>query len=598
MKLLRSLLAATLAASLLALAACGGGGSSGDADTAPSAVQVDSARTARATVGPAGGTVSATAADGRVYTLTVPPGALVEDTEITATPVTSMGAAPLAAGVKGAVRFGPAGLQFGQAATLRIEGASPTAGAGKQLVGFVRSDDGAAMQLAPVEVAGNALEMPVPHFSDVGASEATAAELAAIPLAPITDPVQDLRDTLMREIKINGTEADDIAVVVRLHDQKVVPLLQTAEDLADDSTQDRFRESAVATWAAWQRIVDISGLSADKFGGRVEQARARTGALLLDQVDRGRTDCLAPAPLRVLHLDGMLRALWAQKVAQIHGLDAPDLGLDGATVSRRLNDCARIAFVPRPVPTFETGRAVSLDAQADLIFAADVNAEDFMLFGFEVTSADAAVATPQGFASESGEYTTVVTPNAADPLFNVRACVVTFMANSAPVASAMCGQDSVGGTPAVLLAGTVRLFGDGEAPGGGPEVIGSVALRVRQDGGDFTLTSALGSYRAVRESTGPCSPAGGGATTQVTKRTTDSGTITDGRVAFPVIELQAQSVVQSQRTDSNCGVITDQTIENVLVQLVIAQVDRDAQNRITAFTVQHRGQTAGTLVRE
>lgn len=596
---LRALAASGAAASML-LAACGGGGGDDDATSgaADTAVRLESAATASATIGAAGGTVTAVAADGRRYTLTVPAGALAADTAITATPIVSMGNAPLAEGLRGGVRFGPSGLRFGLAATLRIEGASTTASAGNRLVGFVRSDDGAAMQLVPVEVVGNALEMPVPHFSDGGAAEANAAELAAIPLAPITDPVQDLWDTLMREIRVGGTEADDIDVVVRLHDQKVVPLLQTAESLADDPTQDSFRESAAATWAAWQRIVNISGLPAERFGGRVAQARARTGAMLLAQVDRGRTACLAPAPLRVLHLDGMLRALWAQKVAQIHRLDAPDLGLDAATVSRRLNDCARIAFVPRPVPTFETGRAVSLDAQADLIFAADVNAEDFMLFSFEVNSADAVVATPEGFASEDGQYTTVVTPNAADPLFNVRACIVTFMANSAPVASTMCGQDSVGGTPAVLLAGTVRVFDDQTAPGGGPQVAGEVALRVRQDGSDFTITSALGSYRTVRESTGRCFPAGGGPSTEVTRRTTESGTITTGRVAFPVFELQVQAVVQSQRTDSNCGLITDQSIQDGVLFMTIFQIDRDAQNRITAITLQHRGQPAGRLTRE
>ena len=59
-----------------------------------------------------------------------------------------------------------------------------------------------------------------------------------------------------------------------------------------------------------------------------------------------------------------------------------------------------------------------------------------------------------------------------------------------------------------------------------------------------------------------------------------------------------EAVVQSQRTDSNCGLITDQSIQDGLLIMTIFQIDRDAQNRITAITLQHRGQPAGRLTRE
>jgi hypothetical protein len=579
---LRALAASGAAASML-LAACGGGGGDDDATSgaADTAVRLESAATASATIGAAGGTVTAVAADGRRYTLTVPAGALAADTAITATPIVSMGNAPLADGLRGGVRFGPSGLSFGLAATLRIEGASTTASAGKRLVGFVRSDDGAAMQLVPVEVVGNALEMPVPHFSDGGAAEASAAELAAIPLAPITDPVQDLWDTLMREIRVGGTEADDIDVIVRLHDQKVVPLLQTAESLADDPTQDRFRESAVATWAAWQRIVDISGLPAEVFGGRVVQARARSGAMLLDQVERGRSACLEPAPLRALHLDGMLRALWAQKVAQAHRLDAPDLGLDAFTVPRRLNDCARVAFVPRPLPAFEAGRAVSLDAQADLIFAADVNAQDPMLFRFEVQSADASVATPLGFASEAGQYTTVVTPTASDPQFDVRACVVTFMANSAPVSSVLCGRQTLPGDPGVILAGTIDLFADLNQV---DTLVGEMSLRVRANpDGSFTVVEALGSYRIRETISGNCTPAGGGPLVTRSLSASIDGIVTGARVFREqgqpfVLEGTSRETGSFQELRDDCSVAT-QTVDRTraIGPVPFFRIERDAQ---------------------
>ena len=92
----RLLPALLLAAATLVVSACGGG--SGGNTSSSGSVQLDSARTVSATLDATGGNLSVTAADGTRYTLTVPPGALATSTEITATPVLSMGAAPLADG--------------------------------------------------------------------------------------------------------------------------------------------------------------------------------------------------------------------------------------------------------------------------------------------------------------------------------------------------------------------------------------------------------------------------------------------------------------------------------------------------------------------
>lgn len=96
----------------LVLAGCGGGGGGADggadggavgggADTAATdrPVVVDSSRTSTATLGPLGGRLSATAADGTRYTLEVPADALAADTAISLTPITSLGSAPLARGL-------------------------------------------------------------------------------------------------------------------------------------------------------------------------------------------------------------------------------------------------------------------------------------------------------------------------------------------------------------------------------------------------------------------------------------------------------------------------------------------------------------------
>lgn len=80
---------------------------------------LDDTRAATATIGRAGGGITATGEDGTKYTFTVPPNALPEDTAITMTPIASTTGAPWS--VARGVRFAPAGLQFYRYAALQIE---------------------------------------------------------------------------------------------------------------------------------------------------------------------------------------------------------------------------------------------------------------------------------------------------------------------------------------------------------------------------------------------------------------------------------------------------------------------------------------------
>lgn len=599
---------AAVLGALLLLAGCGGGGGDAAPVAAPvpaavQPVQLDSTRAVRATLGPAGGSVVAQAADGRVYTLTVPAGALAASTEITATPVTSLGGAPLAAGLKAAVRFGPAGLKFALPATLRIDGANTAAAAGKRLVGFLRSDDGQVLNLQPVSPAGaGAVEMPVPHFSDGGVAEASPAELAAIPLAPIVDPAQEIADLVLRGA--NGTEANDTALLNRVHDQILLPLLDQAATLADDPAQDAFREAAANAWAVWQLMVDLSAIAPARFGDRVAQARARAGGMLLGQVDRGRNACLASAPVGTAQVAGLRRALWAQQVAQQFRLDATDLGLDATTVARRLNDCARVAFVPTTLPSFDTGRAVSLDVQAELIFAADANARPAAELDFSLASTDAAIASPRGLGDGAGRYTSVVTPRAAGPVFELQACVVTFLSNGAPVAGVVCGRQSLATRGRPVFAGEFSFFQANGARTGG----GRLRLQLQADG-RFTVLEATGSLATT--STGvvdTCFPVTQGLPNvkNISLTASRSATISGGSQAaslaagqFIVINLTGESRSVSENLDADCRVVVNSFTTTNAGGVQILSVENDAQGQPQVLVLGDRsGSHSGRLVRE
>jgi hypothetical protein len=81
-----------------------------------------------------GGTITATGADGSVFTLSVPAKALLSDEAITLTPLTGLSGLPVSGGLLAGVDLSPAGLELQQAATLTI--APATTVPADQQVGF------------------------------------------------------------------------------------------------------------------------------------------------------------------------------------------------------------------------------------------------------------------------------------------------------------------------------------------------------------------------------------------------------------------------------------------------------------------------------
>lgn len=119
---------------------------------------VDAAHSVAQTIGRAGGSISATGAGGVVYTLTIPPDALLKDTEITLTPVSQVGSLPLSGGLLGAVKIEPEDLAFYNYTTLTIASTSAVP-SGMKAVGFASSNSGQEFHLMPLAEAAAALSV-------------------------------------------------------------------------------------------------------------------------------------------------------------------------------------------------------------------------------------------------------------------------------------------------------------------------------------------------------------------------------------------------------------------------------------------------------
>jgi hypothetical protein len=146
-----------------------------DLSAVPKRVHVDGSKGASAWIGPAGGTLAATAADGTSYRLMIPPLAVRDPTAITMSPIASVDDLGLSGGLAGAVALAPTGLRLDAPATLTII-SSKTGPAGQRLVGFDVADDGTT-QLVPTTTGATQLSVLVFHFSSPGAGWGTSEDL-------------------------------------------------------------------------------------------------------------------------------------------------------------------------------------------------------------------------------------------------------------------------------------------------------------------------------------------------------------------------------------------------------------------------------------
>jgi hypothetical protein len=156
--------------------------STGDTDGFQSgfsvAMQLDESRAASNVIPASGGTLSATAADGTVFTLTVPDGALLSDETITMTPVAAIDRLPLSGGLAAAVSLSPEGLRLFKPANLAIN--LPTPIPADSEITFALRGSGEEFFLYPPDPLGTpAISLSLMHFSAYGAGRGSSADQAA-----------------------------------------------------------------------------------------------------------------------------------------------------------------------------------------------------------------------------------------------------------------------------------------------------------------------------------------------------------------------------------------------------------------------------------
>ena len=142
------------------------------------AVTLEAGNTATALIPAGGGELSATGADGTVYTLTIPDKALVGDTEIGMTPVASVTGLPTGGDVTFAVQLAPDGLHLDDFATLTITPA--VALPIDQQIPFGYEAAGSGMFVALPVVHDPRIQLRILHFSGYGVTKGLLADLGPV----------------------------------------------------------------------------------------------------------------------------------------------------------------------------------------------------------------------------------------------------------------------------------------------------------------------------------------------------------------------------------------------------------------------------------
>jgi hypothetical protein len=141
-------------------------------------VTVDDARSVEANVPVEGGKLSASGADGSIYTLEIPPDALLNETRIKMTPAASVSGLPFGGEQTYAVKLEPEGLFFNNFVTLTIAPAQELPI--NQQIFFGYQADGEELTLAAPDKASTEMRLKLLHFSGAGVTKGLLADIEPV----------------------------------------------------------------------------------------------------------------------------------------------------------------------------------------------------------------------------------------------------------------------------------------------------------------------------------------------------------------------------------------------------------------------------------
>ena len=221
--------------------------------------QLDTANLVDALIPEKGGQVTLTLPNGIAFKLTIPEGALLNDQEITLTPITRIDGMLLSGGLIAGVELQPEGLVLDKPATLTIT--VPRGYDVKQMVGIGYHSKGTGFHLDLATGDGKTITMQIDSFSGHGAASGTKGDISNQAGQPASSPAdktaQQTADAVQKCV------GQDVANCLPLIQQFIDTYKnQIKPDLQAAQSDDTLIDSAGAEFLKWWH--DVEWLNLDE----------------------------------------------------------------------------------------------------------------------------------------------------------------------------------------------------------------------------------------------------------------------------------------------------------------------------------------------
>ncbi len=270
-------------------------------------VTQDFTRTRSANISGAGGTLQTQDADGNIYRLTLPAGALVNTTRISLTPMGHKADHfPFPSGITAGVQIEPEGLILIQPGKLEVTLVRAPAIA--QAVAFCHHEDGVDFHLCPATLRGSTLTYKLAHFSGYGlGSSSLSSAMAYADANPPTDRESTAEQTMgvamqtaQDQYTTDPTSSDQSDETIRTGVTAALmkwtpPLANAIDTLARSSYNNPVSEDQALDYAgeymSW--VSHAQGLGT--YGPEQERMSEGLGVIFSNMVDNVLRQCWAPA---------------------------------------------------------------------------------------------------------------------------------------------------------------------------------------------------------------------------------------------------------------------------------------------------------------
>lgn len=339
--------------------------------------QLDVAQSVTERVGPQGGSLNATGA-----TLTIPPGALLDEQDITMTPLLGIDGLP-AQSLFDAVQFEPTGLRFLLPATLSLP--RPAGVSTADLATFLYEGDGQETHLAPYTLTLSTIAVSISHFSGAGSASGAGGFSSFTPNG--AQALAEQQIALANQQFANGAITE--AFRDTIYDNALRNWYQTvfndfqAANAASGAPIENF-VAATAGWNSWRAQVEILQRQV-ALASELSAGRTIAGLIAASHAHRALDGCTGAGP------DPFSGVQSVVKLVAILATDPQtfDLAAIDATLANGndlIEKCASIQIDPIDVPavfarfsdrnTVETGIRVNFangPSRTDIPFVVEID---------------------------------------------------------------------------------------------------------------------------------------------------------------------------------------------------------------------------------